>query len=264
MPRLGTTGPAVIAFVAAGVILAATPAAAVVKGSRTQSLTYYTVRLAGNGYCSGVVIARRAVVTARHCARGMRVLADGRSFRVARVSRDAALDDGTRVQVTGDAAILQLSAPLPETMDAVPIGDGAGDTFTIAGYGTTNERWRGTGPLHKAELVPAGEHALVDPNRKGPISASACYGDSGGPVMRGGWLVGVITRAAHPSPRIACGDLTRWAPIALSSEVEATAAHAVPLPVAKPVQRARQRRAAAKTVEVGWLALWFAPTSGRR
>ena len=82
-----------------------------------------------------------------------------------------------------------------------------------------DERERGAfGALHEARLVPAGARALVDPNRSGSIGASACFGDSGGPVMRGGMLVGVITRAAHPSPRIACGNLTRWAPITAKTE----------------------------------------------
>ena len=70
--------------------------------------------------------------------------------------------------------------------------------------------------------------ALVDPNRTGSIGASACFGDSGGPVTRGGELVGIITRAAHPSPRIACGDLTRWAAITVSGEPRETVAAGEP------------------------------------
>ena len=134
------------------------------------------------------------------------------------------LDDGRRVSVSGDAAILKLSSPLPAGVGAAPVGEGGGDSFTIAGYGTTDERERGAfGALHEATLVPASARALVDPNRTGSIGASACFGDSGGPVMRGGMLVGIITRAAHPSPRIACGDLTRWAAITVSGEARAIA-----------------------------------------
>ncbi len=114
--------------------------------------------------------------------------------------------------------------PLPPEIEAAPVGEGEGDIFTIAGYGTTDEHWRGTfGKLHEAVVVPAEPRALVDPNRTGSISASACFGDSGGPVMRGGMLVGIITRAAHPSPRIACGDLTRWAAITASAIAETPA-----------------------------------------
>ena len=170
MPHRKAAGLVVV--VSAAFVIAA-PAGAVVKGTRTTALSHSTVRLVGDGNCSGVVIARRAVVTAGHCAAGMSVLAGGRIYRVAHISRSAKLDDGTTVRVSGDGAILLLSSPLPDAMEAIPIGEGNGDTYVIAGYGTTNERWRGAGPLHQAELVKAGDFALVDPSRKGLIGASA-------------------------------------------------------------------------------------------
>jgi hypothetical protein len=204
-------------------LFAAAPAHAVIKGSASAH-GRYTVRLVGNAHCSGVVIARNAVATADHCARGTHVIAGGRSFRVAGISRSAVLDDGRRVNVSGDAAILRLAEPLPADVAPAPVGDGDGDSYTIAGYGTTDERWSGSfGALHEATLVAESPHALVDPNRTGSIGASACFGDSGGPVLRGGMLVGVITRAAHPSPRLACGHLTRWAPVTASDPAMASA-----------------------------------------
>jgi hypothetical protein len=206
------TAPLLLSF-----LLATPPAHAVIKGSASAH-GRHTVRLVGNGsHCSGVVIARNAIATAAHCARLMNVIAGSRSFRVAGISRSAVLDDGRRVSVSGDAAILRLAAPLPADVEAAPVGDGSGDNYTIAGYGTTDERWRvSSGALHEATLVAEGAHALVDPNRTGTIGASACFGDSGGPVLRGGMLVGVISRASHPSPHLACGHLTRWAPLTAS------------------------------------------------
>jgi hypothetical protein len=252
MPRLRAT--ALIAFTAA--LLAALPADAVVQGT-SSTLGSYTVRLVGAYYCSGVVIARHAVVTAAHCGRGMRVLTGDRSYGIASVSRSAVLDDGRRVEVKGDAAILHLSLPLPAVVAAAPVGEGSGDSFTIAGYGTTDERWRGTfGRLHEAHLVNAGDNVLVDPKRSGNISASACFGDSGGPVLRGGELVGIITRAAHPSPRIACGDYTRWAPIRVTGTVEAVASNDEPV-AAEPPRRHYHRRAQDAPVQQGTLINWF-------
>ena len=199
-------------------LLLTTPSAhGVVKGSASAH-GRFTVRLLGGGrYCSGVVIARNAVATAGHCARGMRVIAAGRSFGIAGISLSTVLDDGRRATVSGDAAILRLAAPLPAEFDVAPIGDGSGDSYTIAGYGTTDERWRDPfGALHEATLVAHGPGELVDPNRTGPIGASACFGDSGGPVLRGGMLVGIVTRATYPSSRLACGHLTRWEPLTVS------------------------------------------------
>ena len=199
-------------FLTGLMVAGVSPADAIVKGTET-SLGRHTVRLVGNGYCTGVAISRRLVATAAHCAEGMRVVAGGLSFRVTAITQSATLDDGRKVSVSGDASILKLGAPLPASIDPVPVGDGDGDSFTVAGYGTVDER-RGAafGALHEAKLISASAYALVDPTRSS-VGASACFGDSGGPVLRGGVLVGVITRAANPSPRIACGKFTRWAPI---------------------------------------------------
>ncbi len=253
MRRRGATLPLISAAI---LLAAAAPAGAVVKGTRAHSLTSYTVRLVGNGNCSAVVIGRRLVATARHCAYGMTVLAAHRYYRVAKVSRDGVLDDGRRVYAIGNSSILHLSRPLPETVTAVPVGDGDGDNYIIAGYGG--------GKLRQARLVNAGPYSLVDPGRDGPISASACYGDSGGPVLRGGVLVGVITRANYPHKRIACGFYTTWTPIAVSGNVEVLAAEEKAAPKPPPTPRTSGHNARRTVVKqaaaTGWLGTWFVPT----
>jgi hypothetical protein len=216
MPRL--IAPLVILC-----LLVGSSAHAVVKGTASAH-GRYTVRLVGNGvYCSGVIIARNLVATAGHCT-GLTVVAGGRSFRTAAVSQSAVLDDGRRVNVSGDAAILRLSTPLPAELEVAPIGDGEGETYIIAGFGTTDEGWIGPSAiLHEATLVAHSPRELVDPNRTGAMGASACFGDSGGPALRGGMLVGIVTRATYPSSRRACGYFTRWEALTVSSVVVASA-----------------------------------------
>ena len=73
-------------------LLAAPPAGAVVLGS-TSSLDSFTVRIVGRDHCSGVVLDRRAVATARHCARrGARVITGSGSVRVIGSSRSVRLE----------------------------------------------------------------------------------------------------------------------------------------------------------------------------
>ena len=240
-------------------LIAAAPAKAVVLGS--PSFSSYTVRLVGLYHCSGVVLSRRVVATAAHCARrGMRVETGFAAVGFASVTRSARLDDGRHVSVAGDAALLNLAEPLPFGVSTAPIGAGSGDSFTIAGYGTVDEHERGIfGALHEARLVAASSRALVDPNRHGLIGASACFGDSGGPVLRGGELVGIITRAAHPSPRIACGDLTRWAAVTVSGEAHAaTATDDAPAATTKRGRKVRGDAAASEQPPFNLFGL-FAP-----
>lgn len=253
-PRKVLAALARAAFAALAVLVAAPEANAVVKG-RASALDSFTVRVVGRFYCSGAAIDRQLVVTAGHCAKsGMRVVAAGRSVGIAAISRRATLTDGRVVTVSGDAAILKLAAPLPPAITPPPLGGSESEHFTIAGYGTTSERWRGAfGRLHEARLVAAEPFALVDPERSGSIGASACFGDSGGPVLRGTALVGVITRAAHPSPRIACGHLTRWAPVrvAAADVADATAAVAGE-PAETHAPRQPKRRKTVKPVAQYW------------
>gem|GEM_PF-2195943 len=243
---------------------AAVPAGAVINGT-SSSLGAFTLRLGGNGYCTGVAIGRRLVATAAHCARGMRVLTGSGAIGVTGISNNAVLDDGRRVSVKGDAAILKLAAPLPNSVSPVTVGDGGGDTFTIAGYGTTDERTRtASATLHEATLVAAEPRALIDPNRTGSISASACFGDSGGPVIRGGMLVGIITRAAHPSPRIACGRLTRWVPITASGAAVASTETTATEDEQPAPNRTGKRVPQSEPSQAGLFSSWFAPKAEPR
>ena len=80
--------------------------------------------------------------------------------------------------------------------------------------------------------------------------------------MRGSMLVGIVTRAAHPSPRIACGDLTRWAAITATAAGETVAAAKEDASPAEPPPRKRQRQVrrapVGEAAAVNPFGAWFA------
>jgi hypothetical protein len=226
--------------IAAAALFAASPAIAMINGS-PSGLAGYTVRILSGGapVCTGVAVGPRHVVTARHCYSGARfVLAAASRIRIVGASQRAA-----GIRMRGDAIVLVLAENLPPEITPLPVGSGEGP-FIAAGYGTSVEAQRNLGAsLQEATLVPAQRNTLVDPTRDGSISSSACYGDSGGPVVRrtatGYVLVGIITRASHPSPKLVCGHLTHYAPLYGSGQVMA-ATEVTPRP--RKVRRYRQVR----------------------
>jgi len=260
--RPAAIGAALFWF-AAFILVSAGDAFAIVKGT-SSSLERHTLRIVRGGIrCSGVAVARNLVITAGHCGARGTVIGGGAHIAIAGASRSATLDDGRRIGVSGDAIIARLARPLPAAITPFTVGEGGGESYTIAGYGTADERHRGAfGYLREARLIAAERFALVDPNRDGSISASACFGDSGGPVLRGSQLVGIITRAAHPHPRIACGHLTRWAPVTVSGEAAATGGNAMtpdqvsPAAIAEAPRKTLKRQKHAKRTPPQWPWFW--------
>jgi hypothetical protein len=186
-----------LAFVfaaSAAFILSSGDAHAVMRGSTAGGISRHVVKLVGhNLLCTATVIGRQQLLTANHCVEGpgpFYVVAGGRQIAV------------TGHSPAGQVTQLTLAAPLPASI--IPIAtssSAAGDgNYTIAGFGTAQEsaRMRSAG-LREARLVNDSRYnALVDPRRHGAISASACMGDSGGPVAKFDGkhyvLVGIVER----------------------------------------------------------------------
>jgi hypothetical protein len=196
---------AVIAFLAS-----APDASAIVRGKAAGSIARHVVRVViPGGWCSGTVVGRQTIMTAAHCVAGVNayIAVGGRRIGIASTS-----------YAGDDTVTAQLAEPLPSSLTPIRVGSGSGGgDLIIAGYGTPVEgvKPRAAG-LREARVVAegGGYGALVDPTRRGEVGASACMGDSGGPVVRrdahGYVLVGVITKASRYSRTHACGHMTHY------------------------------------------------------
>ena len=200
----------------AAFLYASTDAHAVMRGQGAGAISRHVVKLVGhNLLCSATVIGRQQLLTANHCVEN-----GGPFFVVA---------GGSRIPVTshsaqGQTTLITLASPLPASYQPIATGSaGGGGTYTIAGYGTAQEAARmHSAGLREARLVADARYgALVDPNRRGAISASACMGDSGGPVARFDGtryvLVGIVERVSNYAGVGACGFLTHFSAVSGAS-----------------------------------------------
>lgn len=216
----------------------ANDAGAVLRGQAAGGISRHVVRLSGPGLlCSATVIGPQEVLTAAHCVdnyRSLSVIAGGRRIAVTGASG-------------GAPARLTLAHPLPSNYVPIAIGSGSGN-FIIAGYGVAYESPRApSAGLRQANLVSqngSGSGPLIDPNRNGNIGASACMGDSGGPVAQFDGsqytLVGIIDRASHPSPSRACGHLTHY--VAAGGYLSNTAVASAPRPARRAANVKREKQ----------------------
>ena len=203
---------ALLAAASAAFVLVASDAQAVVRGRQAGGISRHVVKLIGhNLLCTATVIGRQQVLTANHCVEGA-----GPFFVVTSAGKIAV----TGHSPSGQATLLTLASPLPASAEPIATGEAQGDgSYTIAGYGTAAESARmHSAGLREARLVTDAKYGgLVDPHRRGPISASACMGDSGGPVARFDGkryvLVGIVERVSNYSGIGACGFLTHFSTI---------------------------------------------------
>ncbi|MEV4646983.1 serine protease [Saccharopolyspora sp. NPDC049357] len=179
----------------------------------------------GNQFCGGTLIRAGEVVTAAHCAHDpltgaerspedVRVVAGRTDLRSSQGS-EAEVDDvwvhpGYEDFTTGDdLAVLKLNAPLPQRpLPVVAPGETApyepGAMARVYGWGRTSENGPNSDSLRSVEVPVAADDACRSayPNYD-PRSMfcagypeggrDACAGDSGGPIVAGGRLIGVVS-----------------------------------------------------------------------
>ncbi len=177
------------------------------------------------GFCSAVVVARDALLTAAHCVAATRALAV--HFRegdvpVIKAVRAVAVHPGYRANAIRtrersiDLALVRLSEPLPPRFRAVAMAHDAnpamGERFNIVGFGLSREGdGRTGGVLRSGELaVQAPLSNLLlwasDPHHKG---VGACVGDSGGPIFSAANELVAITSWSTGQRGKHCGAITQ-------------------------------------------------------
>ena len=218
--------------VAASIALLAQPAAAIVGPS--QEATAFADRVvmvlqrrgSAAGFCTGIVIAPHAVLTAAHCVppgADLRIHfrdADGRPvlLPVASVVRHPGYrpDAVAKRERSVDLAVVRLAEPLPDRFRpaelATASGAMPGAPFRVLGFGVVREGdGASSGTLREADLAARLPLSAVllwanDPNHQG---AGACTGDSGGPVLDASGAVAALTLWAAGDGARQCGALTQ-------------------------------------------------------
>lgn len=230
---------------AAGLALAATPAAAMVGGAPADEtgLGRSVVTIIGSrgNFCSGAVIAPNLVLSAAHCIKPGAdykiVLYDAQRAPQVRDVRRVASHPSFNAQgiaahrAGADVALLQLAEALPASKPPATLGIplepiAPGQPFAVVGIGVTAPGdGKSGGAARAASLVSTSKPGrlqirLVDPttNNARP-GLGACTGDSGAPAFQrqanGVVIVGVVSWSTAAGNAAGCGGLTGVTPLTL-------------------------------------------------
>jgi secreted trypsin-like serine protease len=183
--------------------------------------------------CTGTALARELVLTAAHCVSRaeryqVKAFQNDEAIAVADIARHPRFELASYASglATADVALIKLAAPLPDIVVPAALAASrrvrAGETLTIAGFGTVADRSdRGLGVPRMAKLTVTGapgslQIRLYDgATRNMHAGLGACTGDSGGPAFDGDGplVIGVVSWTTAAQNEEGCGGLTGLTPI---------------------------------------------------
>ncbi|MBX3714268.1 MAG: trypsin-like serine protease [Lysobacter sp.] len=203
--------------VAADSLRPSAPAQRIVGGSLTTTPQPWVAALLQNGQqgCGGSLIAPQWVVTAAHCVTGganptqVRVGSLYRSSggQVISIAQKIVHPSYSTSNINGgnDIALLRLASPASgiTPIEIAASAPAVNTAVRLYGWGQTTPQQggdRGSEQLKQldTQIIASSNCANFrtgDLCIRGTSSATACYGDSGGPAIAGGALVGATSRA---------------------------------------------------------------------